>query len=104
MDIEEFSKYVTSQFEQIGKVFEHQDFVIRALTSEVTEIKKALPREAVEEPGEPGETRGETTVYKLPEGYGMLRVTINPATGEATIDYGQQKSRQKVKLQLGRHP
>ena len=82
-----FEQYVAHQFAALGEIIEQHDFIIRALTNEITEIKRAIPdMESQEEPREAhsGETRGETTAYMLPDGYGTLLVYIKP-DGQAKI-------------------
>lgn len=99
--LSEFEQYTVSQLVEAGKALEHHNFILQAITSELEELKRRVP-DSDDQPPVEGEQRGTTTVFKLPDGFGMLRVTINPDTGEALIDYGQQNTRQRVRMTFAR--
>lgn len=98
--LSEFEQYTIAQLTEAGKALEHHNFILRALSAEVESLNRRVP--GGDEPPVEGQQRGTTTVFKLPDGFGMLRVTINPATGEALLDYGQQGTRQKAKMTFSR--
>ena len=99
-ELTEFESHLLTQMETLGQAINHHQFVLQALTATVSDMQKHMPDEpgSDQKQGE-GETRGKTTVFRLPGGYGVLAVTISD-DDRALLDYKNAGTRERATMQF----
>lgn len=98
---QQFEAFVIGQLKNLGGILEQHEYILRAVTGDLKALGERVSTDNPD-PGKvvDGETRGDTTAYRMPHGYGMLLVNIDPATDMATIEVKNQGYRERVQIQF----
>lgn len=99
---DDYLKAVGQHVNELGQALQSHQYILQAMTASMKEMESRLPPptdEPVEEPQQ-GETRGQTTAYKLPNGAGTLVVYMKPDSNTIVVSVRTGPHAPKLKVKI----